>query len=153
MPCLAVNPQALVTGLWASRISMERALCPSSDADHQQEVHLYNTNLIQTCINQTGTFYEYHVNNELYVTYLRRLINPFLHFILTKWTRYEIVSWMALGDTFRNTGTNLHTTIFNTNAFQASLKSLWRKWDSFLLGQTLALQATFVLTPCKTKYF
>lgn len=63
------------------------------------------------------------------------------------------MSWMVLRGIFRNSGTNLHITIFNTNAFQASLKFLWRKQDSFLLGQTLALQATFVLIPCKTKYF
>lgn len=50
--------------------------------------------------------------------YHRRLINPFLHFILSKCTKYEIVSWMVLRDTFGNTGTNLHTTILHTNALQ-----------------------------------
>lgn len=81
--------------------------------------------------------------------YHRRLINPFLHFILSKCIKYEIVSWMVLRDTFGNTGTNLHTTILHTNALQALLKTLWRKQDSFLPHQTLALQAVFVLTYLK----
>lgn len=81
--------------------------------------------------------------------YHRRLINPFLHFKLSKCTKYEIVPWMALRDTFGNNGTNLHTTTLQKNAFQALLKTLWRKQDSFLPGQTLDLQATSVLTDVK----
>lgn len=59
------------------------------------------------------------------------------------------MSWMTLRDTFGNNGTNLHTITLHKNAFQAPLKALWRKQDSFLIGQTLALQTTSVLTLVK----
>lgn len=76
-------------------------------------------------------------------------INTFMHFILYKCTNYEILSWVALRDTFGNTETNLHSTILHTNIFHALLKTLWRKQDSFFPGQTLVLQATFVLIHLK----
>lgn len=150
MAYLAITPQALATGLWTDRTSMARALVLHQMQSTSKKLTYKITISFNPVLSKyTRTISIYYVNNELYVMYHRRLINPFLHFKLSKCTKYEIVSWMALRDTFGNTGTNLHTATLHTNVFQALLKTLWRKQDFFLPGQILALQTTSVLTYVK----